>query len=533
MTRPKIKLFIAIFAYGGNGGIASTSPQLAVWLAQLNAQLAKDDRVEGVGIKIISDTPITMTRNQAVGIAQQGGFDMVLMLDSDNQPDGYLGADPDSKPFWDVAFEFAYERLTKGVPTVIAAPYCGPPQHPVHRTEGEVPYLFEWLNDSSEEGRPGYQLHRMNRNEAAKIRGIYPVAALPTGVCLFTTNAFEPLKKPYFYYEFNDDHTEKASTEDVVATRNISLAWMEKLGEPVIFAACDSWALHYKTKAVGRPVLMPVSAVSEDLRRIVTDNHKPDEPVRFVNFAKHVPERVVQEAASQAQAMPEPQHPDNEPFIMQRLINGRKVTSVGHMTFDGDLDALRNLVSWLAQMKPGKSLRIIEVGSWVCESAIAMTQGFGPAGGVVFCIDDWKGGVNDPLNAVIKHFGSDKIYEYFLKNAGDDIDERIRVLRGRSQDVLKGLSKPQEADMGFVDAGHTEQEAEDDIREIMRHIADDGIVAGHDYSTPWPGVVRAVQRICEEGGIQPNVIEDTAVWWFSKQDWLNGRKKKELAHAAA
>jgi hypothetical protein len=114
------------------------------------------------------------------------------MLDNDNEPDGYWTPDgpnsDDVKPFWETSFDFAYRRLLHGVPTVIVAPYCGPPPHPIARPGwidgGEVPYLFEWSNNESDNPHAHQKLAMLTRNEAARLSGIHPIAAAPTGVSL-------------------------------------------------------------------------------------------------------------------------------------------------------------------------------------------------------------------------------------------------------------------------------------------------------------------------------------------------------------
>jgi len=285
----KVKVGIALFAYSGNGGVASTIPEIALWLAKTYYQMKTDPRIEYVGIETYCDTPITMTRNKAVEDAQNQGLDMLLMLDSDNEPDGYLKVFPDQvKPFWETAFDFAYERLRRNEPTVIAAPYCGPPPHPVGKPGwedgGEVPYLFEWGNRESDNPHCDFKLNLMTRNEAAKLAGIYPVAALPTGVCLFTLNAFEGLSHPYFSYEFNERQSQKKSTEDVVITRDIALYWKITHNKDVCYAACDSWALHHKTKKVGRPQFVAIEHISQRFAEAIRKNQSALEEQRCVDY---------------------------------------------------------------------------------------------------------------------------------------------------------------------------------------------------------------------------------------------------------
>ena len=294
MQKAKVDVLLVSFCYGGNGGISSTIPELAQWTVRTVLKMKQDERIGRIEPIILSDTPITMTRNRAVKIAKDKGYDLILMLDSDNEPDGYLGVDPNAKPFWNEAFNFSYERLMKGMPTCIAAPYCGPPPSPVEKPGiidgGEVPYLFQWSNKESHDPNAPNKLDIMTRAEAAKLSGIFPVAALPTGVCLFTTSCFDGPPKPYFKYEWMDeDQSEKASTEDVYATRNISLYWSMTKGWDVCFATCDSWALHYKPKRVGRPYLVPVESVAKNMREALENNFSIKEKKMVVDFAEDIP----------------------------------------------------------------------------------------------------------------------------------------------------------------------------------------------------------------------------------------------------
>ena len=67
MQNAQLKLYIVQFAYSGNGGVASSIPEIGKWLFKLGIKISKDDRISSaVGIDDICDTPITMTRNAAV-----------------------------------------------------------------------------------------------------------------------------------------------------------------------------------------------------------------------------------------------------------------------------------------------------------------------------------------------------------------------------------------------------------------------------------------------------------------------------------
>jgi len=327
MNKPMARVFVAFYYYGGNGGIAAVSPELMFWWAKTYHQLKLDPRIEFVGSKGYCDTPVTLVRNQAIEDAQGLKADMVLMLDSDNIPDGYEGF-AGVKPFWETSFTFAYERLLQGIPTVIAAPYCGPPPPPVDPpgilNMGEVPYLFQWSNKESHVPYAPQKLDMLTRNEAARLAGIHPMAALPTGVCLFALKAFEGLKRPYFYYDFNEAHTEKSSTEDVVATRNIGMFWQMTKGYDVLFANCDAWAWHVKTKKVGKPTIIPSEAVAENFAEAIRNNWSKNDEVRQLDFGFEKPvvnfnlNRGPQKAIAEPPPKPNPKPQAIDPTRLKR-----------------------------------------------------------------------------------------------------------------------------------------------------------------------------------------------------------------------
>lgn len=234
---------------GGN----SEHPSEVDWVLNTTLACYADKRVSQLHHWHLNDTPVTMSRNRAVKTAIEWGVDIILMVDSDMGPDA---VDP-SQSFWQRALNFIISRYNQA-PTIIAAPYCGPPPH-------ENIYIFRWRNYQSDNPDPGYKLDQFTREEAAERSGIEAVAALPTGVIAIDTRIFTgfrvggevvKLRKPWFYYEFKDEEqTEKASTEDVTFTRDVGLLF-GGYGLETVFVDWDCWAVHYKTKMVGKPRLL-------------------------------------------------------------------------------------------------------------------------------------------------------------------------------------------------------------------------------------------------------------------------------------
>lgn len=284
----KFSVGFCTFSYGGNGGISSEVPDIREWAVPLVGEIAKDPRVEQIRMWNLADTPITMTRNRCVLMAREFKVDVLVMIDSDMKPDLYAGQ-PGAKPFFQSSFDFLVNHYPKG-PCVIGAPYCGPPPM-------ESVYVFRWQSMQSEHPNPDFQLEMYDRHTAAKLGGIQECAALPTGLIMYDMRAFdltEPKKegdKPWFFYEWTDLYqSQKASTEDVTNTREISLAGTQKLGYNPVFCNWDAWAGHWKPKCVGKPQYISAGNISGTLKKCWEANYEPD--TKLVKFSSPVAARV-------------------------------------------------------------------------------------------------------------------------------------------------------------------------------------------------------------------------------------------------
>ncbi len=302
MQNPKLDVFVAFLTFGGNGGVSTIIPSHSDWLAETALKAKSDDRVGRFDWGRFGDIPLDVERNKIVQHAKDRGYDVLIMLDSDNFVDKYVGSDPNAKPFWDSSFDFLYERCLRQLPTVVCCPYCGPPPDDVKGGMENV-YVFHFANVETPESnapRSGIQLSAYTREHASLMKGIQPIGAGPTGVIMYSMDAFDlfpPVvnkqlvldeyregrltgeraiqllnRQGWFFYETNHNRTRKESTEDVTNTREIQLAGMVKHGKPVVFCNWDSWAGHWKPKCVGKPTTLPIEAVSEMFQEAVRNN---------------------------------------------------------------------------------------------------------------------------------------------------------------------------------------------------------------------------------------------------------------------
>ena len=546
----KVDVLVAQLCYGGNGGVATIIPEVGDWLTSMALKAKDDPRIGRLVKRRYGDVPLTMERNRIVRDAIEGGFDMIVMLDSDNAPDLYLGQRPWAKPFWETSFDFAFERLKRGLPTVVAAPYCGPNPHPAYGGESTV-YMFYSQGYSNRPQNPGFRVEAYSRDHAAQMRGLQEVMAAPTGCILYTTSALELLqfdKRPiveiladykngklsaeqcqrqiqmqsYFFYEYtNQWQTAKASTEDVTNTREIGMAGQLKFGEPVVFANWDAWAGHNKPEMIGMPEpirMEQVSAVYQEavLKGISAFEHIED--VDFLGGRKPSPAEYEAAASKAFQVDDEPvesEAPETTepgPEIKARMICGRKMNSVGHVTPDVDLDALTAMAKNDGKRNQGRSLRMLEVGSWVGESAVALLGG-APKDSKIWCVDHWQGCPSDWTSHLAQQVD---VWDWFVKNTEDLIGESIFPVKGESVQAAKDLGESQELDLIFIDADHEKASVLADIRAWLPHLASNGVLCGHDYCAEFPGVVEALEEFLGPLGLTPSRIHGSKVWFVTK-----------------
>jgi len=292
-TKKKLSVLFYHFVYSGNSGGMTEISQIRKWATRTLVRAKEDPRISEVHEISKSDTPITMVRNEAILRARQLGVDVLVFIDSDNDPILHEN-DPWFKPFFETAFDKIYDHYDKG-PLVIGAPYCGPPDGT------ENVYVFYWENNGIRDDSTQFKLEQYPRQWAAQMSGIQECAALPTGLIMFDMRIFdlmEPSKRSkrqvledfrdgkidieeaqreitegWFYYEWKDGYAaEKASTEDVTFTRDASLIGMQKLGYNPVMCAWDSWVGHVKPWNVGKPSYYGTEQIGNCFKRAVLED---------------------------------------------------------------------------------------------------------------------------------------------------------------------------------------------------------------------------------------------------------------------
>lgn len=154
-----------------------------------------------------------------------------------------------------------------------------------------------------------------------------------------------------------------------------------------------------------------------------------------------------------------------------------------------------DLYSHVVEISPDKS-HFVEVGVWKGTSASYMGVEILNSGkNIKFdCIDPFI-----PVGDEMEEY---KITHEDLKNQFID---NMKPLEGKytlyalgSPEVTK-MYKEKSLDFVFIDGSHRYEDVVNDIKAWMPKIKKGGILAGHDYTSGWPDVVKAVDDVLGEG----------------------------------
>mmetsp|Transcript_93858 Transcript_93858/g.297888 ORF Transcript_93858/g.297888 Transcript_93858/m.297888 type:complete len:185 (+) Transcript_93858:741-1295(+) len=97
---------------------------------------------------------------------------------------------------------------------------------------------------------------------------------------------------------------------------------------------------------------------------------------------------------------------------------------------------------------------------------------------------------------------------------------RTQPYRDRATFMVQGSVEaaawvaPGSLDLVFVDGDHSYEGAEGDIQAWWPALRQGGVLAGHDYTLTWPGVVQAVNKFSLKEGLAVHFTPE--VWWLTK-----------------
>lgn len=153
-------------------------------------------------------------------------------------------------------------------------------------------------------------------------------------------------------------------------------------------------------------------------------------------------------------------------------------------------------LKWLYE-QASKSINVLEVGSWKGRSTHALCSG---CKGIVYSVDTWLGNLSE-INGVHKEALEKNIYDEFIKNMVQF--KNLVILRMHSVRAAS-FFKDKWFDMIFIDAEHTEESFEKDLK--VWHSKCKKLFCGHDsnYTT--------IQRVLNKIGLIWREVPNTVIW---------------------
>ena len=169
---------------------------------------------------------------------------------------------------------------------------------------------------------------------------------------------------------------------------------------------------------------------------------------------------------------------------------------------DKEVESLQERVNSL----PEKSV-IVEIGSFMGKSTVAMAEVAESRGISIFAIDPFIGS-NLREQIIVKSKVGEREYKFiedkrtvdeyydpyidYQKNIGP-FQHVISTLKLRSEEAVKIWKKP--IDMIFIDGDHSYKAVKHDIESWMPFVKKGGVMAFHDYGNVCGGVILAVDEL--------------------------------------
>lgn len=132
---------------------------------------------------------------------------------------------------------------------------------------------------------------------------------------------------------------------------------------------------------------------------------------------------------------------------------------------------------------------VVELGSWLGASAIAMARSVRRWGGTVTCVDTWAGELGDDGGSPA---GRSPLMLLSCARAMVEagISASVRLIPATTQEAAKYWTQP--IDFLYVDADHSHAGVLADLDAWVPHVTPGGVIAGDDYRHPrYPGVQTA------------------------------------------
>lgn len=179
----------------------------------------------------------------------------------------------------------------------------------------------------------------------------------------------------------------------------------------------------------------------------------------------------------------------NDPFLNSYLVPG--------WCWPREIRAIYEII------KEAKAKVHIEVGTFCGKSLFPTAKGMEP-NGTIYSVD--------PLKAIDDVFVPDWEWVVDVNRASLQAIQRLRPdiilkpIRDYNQNVAKSIKE--EIDTVYIDGNHELEFIEADLKTWIPKIRPGGIIFGHDFSSEWPTIERAIQELDRPF----EVIPQTRIW---------------------
>lgn len=148
----------------------------------------------------------------------------------------------------------------------------------------------------------------------------------------------------------------------------------------------------------------------------------------------------------------------------------------------------------------------VECGAWLGKSSAYLCDK-ASLSKTIYIVDSWLGSANE-IQSTQKLATKTDIYNTFMNNMGNR--NFIPVKMQSDQAVLE--FEDESCDVVFIDMEHTYEAVKNDIQMWLPKVKKGGYLAGHDYQSYWPGVIKAVN----ENFAKDDIICMDTCWIFHK-----------------
>ena len=185
-----------------------------------------------------------------------------------------------------------------------------------------------------------------------------------------------------------------------------------------------------------------------------------------------------------------------------------------YQSIDGWFDFADIYVEAVSEARDGA--RFVEVGTWLGRSTAFLAVEIRRSGKKIslHCVDTFSGTPDTPCHASVVQAHGGRIRAAFdaaMERGG--VSDVVEVIEADSAVAADSFAH-ESLDFVFIDADHSYEAVRRDIEAWAPKVRAGGVLAGHDYSVDFPGVIRAVTEYLSKYDAERKIRGRS--WWFRK-----------------